>query len=154
MTVITRSAEKAAEAKTTLGVDDAIVTSEEGALQKAANTLDVILDTVSAQHDVRSYLQLLRTDGRLLLVGVAPEPFAVGAFDIVAKRLTIGGSLIGGIAETQELLDFCGEHNITADVELISCAKVNEAYERLLRSDVKYRFVMDIENTINDAPAE
>mmetsp|Transcript_18061 Transcript_18061/g.44882 ORF Transcript_18061/g.44882 Transcript_18061/m.44882 type:complete len:355 (+) Transcript_18061:1722-2786(+) len=154
VTIITRSADKAKEAIEKLGAHDAIITSEEGAIAKRASSLDFILDTVSAAHSLKDYLPLMKVNGRFILVGVPSEPFALNSFDVVMKRLTVGGSLIGGIEETQEMLDFCGEHNIVADIELISCEKVNEAYERLARSDVRYRFVLDIENTIGDAPSQ
>ncbi len=104
----------------------------------------VILDAISAEHDINTYIQLLRRDGNITLVGAPPKPLAVAGFGLVFKRRSLSGSLIGGIAETQEMLDFCGKHNITADVEVIPIQKVNEAYERMLKSDVKYRFSIDM----------
>jgi len=99
---------------------------------------------VSAHHDINAYINLLRRDGTLTLVGAPETPLAVSAFNLLFGRRTLSGSIIGGIPETQEMLDFCGAHNITADVEVIPIQKVNEAYERLLKSDVKYRFSIDL----------
>jgi uncharacterized zinc-type alcohol dehydrogenase-like protein len=113
-------------------------------MKKHASSFDFILDAVSAEHDINTYIQLLRRDGNITLVGAVPKPLAVPAFGLLFKRRGLSGSLIGGIAETQEMLDFCGKHNITADVEVIPIQKVNEAYERLLKSDVKYRFSIDM----------
>jgi uncharacterized zinc-type alcohol dehydrogenase-like protein len=113
-------------------------------MEKHAGTFDFILDTVSAEHDIRAYLELLARDGRVTLVGAPPKPLAVPAFSLIGGRHSLSGSAIGSLAETQEMLDFCGEHNITADVEVIPIQKVNEAYERLLKSDVKYRFSIDM----------
>jgi uncharacterized zinc-type alcohol dehydrogenase-like protein len=104
----------------------------------------MILDTVSAAHDLHPYLHALKRDGNLTLVGAPDEPHAVSAFGLIFGNKSLSGSLIGGIRQTQEMLDFCGEHGITADVEVIPIQKVNEAYERLLRSDVKYRFSIDM----------
>jgi alcohol dehydrogenase (NADP+) len=103
-----------------------------------------VLDAVSAQHDINSYLNLLRVDGSLALVGAPEHPLPVAAFSLIPFRRSFAGSMIGGIPETQEMLDFCGRHNIVSDIELISIQQVNEAYERLLNSDVKYRFVIDM----------
>jgi alcohol dehydrogenase (NADP+) len=102
------------------------------------------LDAVSAEHDINAYIQLLRRDGNITLVGATPKTLAVSAFALIYGRRSLSGSPIGGIAETQEMLDFCDKHNITADVEVIPIQKVNEAYERMLRSDVKYRFSIDM----------
>ena len=113
-------------------------TSDE--MQKHAGSFDFILDTVSADHDINAYINLLGRDGNITLVGAPEKPLAVAAFGLIFGRRSLSGSPIGGIAETQEMLDFCGEHNITADVEVIPIQKVNEAYERLLKSDVKYRY--------------
>jgi uncharacterized zinc-type alcohol dehydrogenase-like protein len=113
-------------------------------MQKNAESFDFILDTVSAAHDIDAYLSLLRRDGNLTIVGAPPKPLPVTAFSLISRRRSFSGSNIGGIAETQEMLDFCGEHNITADVEVIPIQKVNEAYERLLKADVKYRFSIDM----------
>jgi uncharacterized zinc-type alcohol dehydrogenase-like protein len=113
-------------------------------MKKQAGSFDFILDAVSADHDINSYINLLGVDGNLTLVGAPAEPLRVPAFSLIARRHSLSGSMIGGIAETQEMLDFCGAHNITADVEVIPIQKVNEAYERLLKSDVKYRFSIDM----------
>jgi uncharacterized zinc-type alcohol dehydrogenase-like protein len=113
-------------------------------MEKHVESFDFILDTVSAQHDIAAYLELLARDGNITLVGAPPKPLAVPAFSLIGGRHSLSGSAIGGLAETQEMLDFCGEHNITANVEVIPIQKVNEAYERLLKSDVKYRFSIDM----------
>ena len=127
-----------------LGADDVVVSRNSDEMQKHAGSFDFILDTVSADHDVNAFLNLLRLDGHIVLVGAPPKPLAVSAFSLITGRRSLAGSNIGGIAETQEMLDFCGTHNITADVEVIPIQKVNEAYERLLKSDVKYRFSIDM----------
>jgi uncharacterized zinc-type alcohol dehydrogenase-like protein len=127
-----------------LGADDVVVSRDTEQMKKHAGSFDFILDAVSAEHDINTYIQLLRRDGNITLVGAVPKPLAVPAFGLLFKRRSLSGSLIGGIAETQEMLDFCGKHNITADVEVIPIQKVNEAYERLLKSDVKYRFSIDM----------
>jgi alcohol dehydrogenase (NADP+) len=127
-----------------LGADDVVVSRDANEMAKHAESFDFVLDTVSADHDVDAYLKLLRRDGNLTLVGAPGKPLAVTAFTLLMRRRSLSGSAIGGIAETQEMLDFCGKHGITADVEVIPAQKVNEAYERLLRSDVKYRFAIDM----------
>ncbi len=127
-----------------LGADEAVVSRNAGEMQKHAGSFDFILDTVAADHDVNAYLNLLAHDGTLTLVGAPEKPMPVSAFSLLMGRRNLAGSVIGGIAETQEMLDFCGAHNITADVEVIPIQKVNEAYERLVRSDVKYRFSIDM----------
>jgi uncharacterized zinc-type alcohol dehydrogenase-like protein len=127
-----------------LGADEVVVSRDANRMQKHAGTFDFILDTVSAQHDINAYLSLLRLDGNLTLVGAPPKPLAVSAFGLIVGRRSLSGSAIGGLRETQEMLDFCGKHGITANVEVIPIQKVNEAYERLLRSDVKYRFAIDM----------
>jgi uncharacterized zinc-type alcohol dehydrogenase-like protein len=127
-----------------LGADDVVVSRNENEMQKHGNSFDFILDTVSADHDINAYLNLLARDGTLALVGAPPTPLAVMAFALIPGRHSLSGSTIGGIAETQEMLDFCGEHNITCDVEVIPIQKINEAYDRLLKSDVKYRFSIDM----------
>jgi uncharacterized zinc-type alcohol dehydrogenase-like protein len=113
-------------------------------MAKHQGSFDFILDAVSSDHDVNAYLSLLRHDGSMTLVGLPEKPLAVPAFGLVFGRKSLSGSPIGGIRETQEMLDFCGKHNLTADVEVIPIQKVNEAYERLLKSDVKYRFSIDM----------
>ncbi len=127
-----------------LGADEVVVSSNEEEMQKHAGTFDFILDSVSADHDINAYLNLLRIDGNLTLVGAPSKPLGLSAFGLIMGRRSISGSLIGGLAETQEMLDFCGKHNITSDVEVIPIQKINEAYERLLKSDVKYRFSIDM----------
>ena len=127
-----------------LGADEVVVSRNTDEMQKHAGSFDFILDAVSANHDINIYLNLLGRDGNLTLVGAPEKPFAVSAFSLLFGRRSFSGSIIGGIRETQEMLDFCGAHNITADVEVIPIQKVNEAYERLLRSDVKYRFSIDM----------
>jgi alcohol dehydrogenase (NADP+) len=127
-----------------LGADEVIVSRNTAEMEKHAGTFDFILDTVSAQHDINSYIALLARDGNLTLVGAPPQPLNVSAFSLIFGRHSLSGSAIGGIAETQEMLDFCGEHNITADVEVIPIQKVNEAYDRLAKADVKYRFSIDM----------
>jgi uncharacterized zinc-type alcohol dehydrogenase-like protein len=127
-----------------LGADEVILSKNAGEMAKHAGTFDVILDCVSAQHDVNAYLNLLRTGGNLTLVGAPEKPLPVSAFGLLFGNKTLSGSMIGGIAQTQETLDFCGTHGITADVEVIPVQKVNEAYERMLEGDVKYRFVIDM----------
>jgi uncharacterized zinc-type alcohol dehydrogenase-like protein len=127
-----------------LGADEVVVSSDAAAMQKQAFSFDFILDCVSADHDINAYLNLLGKDGNLTLVGAPSKPLSVAAFSVIMGRRSLSGSMIGGIAETQEMLDFCGEHNITSDVEVIPIQKVNEAYERLLKGDVKYRFVIDM----------
>jgi uncharacterized zinc-type alcohol dehydrogenase-like protein len=127
-----------------LGADEVVVSRNANEMQKHAGSFDFILDAVAADHDINAYINLLRRDGNITLVGAPEKPFAVAAFGLIFGRRSLSGSLIGGIAETQEMLDFCGAHNITADVEVIPIQKVNEAYDRLLKSDVKYRFTIDM----------
>jgi uncharacterized zinc-type alcohol dehydrogenase-like protein len=127
-----------------LGADEVVVSRNTDEMQKHAGSFDFILDTVSAEHDINQYLNLLRLDGNLTLVGAPPKPLALSSFGLIFGRRSVSGSNIGGLPETQEMLDFCGEHNITADVEVIRIQKVNEAYERLAKSDVKYRFSIDM----------
>jgi uncharacterized zinc-type alcohol dehydrogenase-like protein len=127
-----------------LGADEVVVSRNSDEMQKHAGSFDFILDTVSADHDINAYLNLLGLEGNLTLVGAPPKPLAVSAFSLIMGNHSLSGSNIGGLPETQEMLDFCGEHHITADVEVIPIQKVNEAYERLLKSDVKYRFSIDM----------
>ncbi|HLJ40847.1 MAG TPA: NAD(P)-dependent alcohol dehydrogenase [Candidatus Acidoferrales bacterium] len=127
-----------------LGADEVVISRNADEMQKHAESFDFILDAVSADHDINAYINLLRRDGNLTLVGAPAKPLAISAFSLIMRRRSFSGSNIGGIAETQEMLDFCGKHNITADVEVIPIQKVNEAYERLLKSDVKYRFSIDM----------
>jgi uncharacterized zinc-type alcohol dehydrogenase-like protein len=127
-----------------LGADEIVVSRNADEMLKHTESFDFILDTVSADHDINAYINLLRRDGNLTIVGAPPKPLAVSALGLIMRRRSLSGSPIGGLAETQEMLDFCGKHNITADVEVIPIQKVNEAYERLLKSDVKYRFSIDM----------
>jgi uncharacterized zinc-type alcohol dehydrogenase-like protein len=127
-----------------LGADDIVISSKGNEMQKHAGSFDFILDCVASDHDINAYLNLLAHDGDLTLVGAPEKPLSVSAFALLFGRRSLSGSLIGGLAETQEMLDFCGKHNITADVEVIPIQKVNEAYERMLKGDVKYRFSMDM----------
>jgi uncharacterized zinc-type alcohol dehydrogenase-like protein len=141
--VFTTSPEKIEDAQR-LGADEVVVSRNTAEMEKHAGTFDFILDTVSAHHDINSYLSLLARDGNLTLVGAPPQPLNVAAFSLIGGRHSLSGSAIGGLRETQEMLDFCGKHNITSDVEVIPIQKVNEAYERLAKSDVKYRFSIDM----------
>jgi alcohol dehydrogenase (NADP+) len=127
-----------------LGADEVVVSKDADAVQKHAGSFDFILDAVAADHDLNVYLNLLKRDGTLTLVGVPPNPVPVAAFSLIAGRKQLAGSMIGGIPETQEMLDFCAEHGITSDIELIRMGQINEAYERMLKGDVKYRFVIDM----------
>src|ERR1700733_6166193 len=127
-----------------LAADAVVVSRNANEMQKHTESFDFILDAVSADHDINAYISLLRRDGNLTIVGAPAKPLAVSAFGLIMRRRSFSGSNIGGIAETQEMLDFCGKHNITADVEVIPIQKVNEAYERLVKSDVKYRFSIDM----------
>jgi len=141
--LFTTSPGKTADAKR-LGAREVVLSRDEEAMKRHVSSFDFILDTVGAKHDLNAYLELLKRDGTLTLVGIAPEPALVGAFPLIRRRRSLAGSLIGGIAETQEMLDFCAERGITSDIELIAIDKINEAYERMLKSDVKYRFVIDM----------
>lgn len=141
--LFTTSQHKAADA-VRLGADEVILSKDIAAMQKHAGSFDFILDTASADHDLNAYLQLLKLNGTMTLVGAPPKPLGVASFNLIMKRRHLAGSTIGGIRETQEMLDFCGEKGITADIELIRIQQINEAYERLLKSDVKYRFVIDM----------
>jgi len=132
------------EAALRLGADEAVVSRNPDEMKRHAGSFDFILDTVAADHDVGAYIQLLCRDGNITLVGAPAKPLAVPAFGLLLGRRSLSGSPIGGIRETQEMLDFCGAHHITADVEVIPIQKVDEAYERLLRSDVRYRFSIDM----------
>ncbi|MCL9669290.1 NAD(P)-dependent alcohol dehydrogenase [Rosenbergiella epipactidis] len=127
-----------------LGADEVVISKDAEQMEAQVNSFDLILNTVAAQHDLTQFIRLLKRDGHLALVGVPEHDHpAPSVAELVFKRRTVGGSLIGSIAETQEMLDFCGEHNITADIELINIDQINDAYERMLKSDVKYRFVID-----------
>jgi len=148
VTVFTTSQSKVEDAKR-LGADHAVLSTDAEQMKTYTGKLNFIIDTVSAKHDINSYLNLLKHDGTVVLVGLPPEPLQVGAFNVVVGRKSFAGSNIGGIAETQEMLDFCAEHNITADIELINVDQVNEAFVRLEKGDVKYRFVIDMTSLKN-----
>lgn len=143
VSVFSHSMKKEGDAKR-LKADHFYDTSNKDTFKKLANSFDLIINTVSAKIDWNEYLTLLKRDGTLVILGIPEENVPVGAFSLVGGRRSLAGSLIGGIKETQEMLDFCGKHNITSDIELIDIEKVNEAYERVLKSDVRYRFVIDI----------
>lgn len=143
--VFTTSPSKKADA-VRLGAHEVIVSTDPEAMQAHAGTFDFILDCVSAEHDINAYLGMLNVDGHLTLVGAPEKPLPVSAFSLILGRKSFAGSMIGGIAETQEMLDFCAEHNITCDIEMIRMDQINEAYERMLKSDVKYRFVIDMKS--------
>jgi uncharacterized zinc-type alcohol dehydrogenase-like protein len=141
--LFTTSPNKTADAKR-LGAHEVVVSKNEGEMKEHATSFDFILDTVSAQHDLNAYLALVKRDGTLTLVGAPPEAIPLEAFSLIHRRRQLAGSLIGGIEETQEMLDFCAEHGITCDIEMIPIHQINEAYERMLKSDVKYRFVIEM----------
>ena len=141
--LFTTSANKADDAKR-LGAHEIVISKDEDAMKAKALSCDFIIDTVSARHDMNAYLNLLKRDGTLCLVGASPEPIPVDAFSLIRWRHSLAGSLIGGIAETQEMLDFCADRGIGCDIEKIRIDYINDAYERMIRSDVKYRFVIDI----------
>ena len=141
--LFTTSANKIEDAKK-LGAHEVVISKDEDAMNKHTISCDFIVDTVSAKHDMNAYLNLLKRDGTLCLVGASPDPIPVDAFSVIRWRRSFAGSLIGGIAETQEMLDFCADRGITCDVERIKIDYINEAYERMVRSDVKYRFVIDM----------
>jgi len=141
--LFTTSQGKVADGKR-LGADEVVISKDAAAMAKHASSFDLIIDTVSADHDLNAYMALLKLDATLVMVGAPPNPQAVSVFSLLMPRRQLAGSLIGGIAETQEMLDFCGTHNIVCDIELIRMQQINEAYERMLRSDVKYRFVIDM----------
>ena len=141
--LFTTSADKVADAKR-LGADEVVLSGNQEAVDEHAGTFHFILDTVSANHDLDVYLNLLKRDGTLTLVGLPPEPVPLDAFPLIRYRRSLAGSLIGGIPETQEMLDYCAEHGFACDIELIRMDQINEAYERMLKSDVKYRFVIDM----------
>src|SRR5881296_2093255 len=127
-----------------LGADEVVVSRNADEMKKHEGSFDFILDAVSADHDVNAYITLLKHDGTLTLVGIPAEPEAIGAMPLVRRRRRLAGSLIGGIAETQEMLDFCADRGIACDIEMIPMENINKAYERMLKSDVKYRFVIDV----------
>jgi alcohol dehydrogenase (NADP+) len=143
VTVLSHSEKKQADAKR-LGAREFYATSKQDTFTTLAKRFDFILDTVSAPHDLNAYLELLKTDGTMILVGAPDKPAQLEAFPLILKRRRLVGSLIGGIKETQEMLDFCAKHKLGADVEVIPIQQINAAYDRLLRGDVRYRFVIDM----------
>jgi len=143
VTMLSHTAAKEADAKR-LGAHKFVLTSDAAQTKQVIGYFDFILDTVSAEHDYSFYLSLLRTNGVMVCVGVPPTPAQIPATNLIFGRKSIAGSLIGGIAETQEMLDFCAEHNVVSDIELIAIKDINEAYERMLKGDVRYRFVIDL----------
>lgn len=143
VTMLSRSPGKEKDAQK-LGAHHFELTTQEERMKKMAGTFDFIIDTVSAKHDYNEYLSLLRTNGVMVLLGVPPEPSEVQAVQLIFGRRSLVGSLVGGIQETQEMLDYCAEHNIVSDVEIINIDEINEAYERTIKGDVRYRFVIDM----------
>jgi uncharacterized zinc-type alcohol dehydrogenase-like protein len=141
--LFTTSPNKTADALR-LGADEVVISKNEAEMQKHAGSFDFILDAVSAEHNLNAYLDLLKLDGTLTMVGAPPNPLPVGVGSLLFRRRRLAGSIIGGLRETQEMLDFCGEHGIASDIEMIKIQRINEAYDRLLKSDVKYRFVIDM----------
>ena len=127
-----------------LGADEVVLSTDPAAMKAHAGTLDFILDTASAPHALEPYLALLKQDGTLTMVGLPEKPPAVAPFALIGRRLSVAGSMIGGMEETQQMLDYCGQHNITSEVEVIPIQQINEAFERMLKQDVKYRFVIDM----------
>ena len=143
VTQFTTSESKIADAKR-LGADDVVISKDEAAMAKQTGSFDFIIDCVSAEHDITAYLNLLRLDGAVCLVGLPEKPVVVPPFSVTANRRSLAGSNIGGMQETQEMLDYCAEHNIVSDIELIGVDTIDEAYDRVVKSDVKYRFVIDM----------
>ncbi|MGC3961031.1 MAG: NAD(P)-dependent alcohol dehydrogenase [Verrucomicrobiota bacterium] len=141
--LFTTSPSKVADGKR-LGAHEVVISKDDAQMAAHANSFDFILDAVSATHDINAYLNLLKRDGNLTLVGAPEKPLPVASFPLIFRRRSFSGSLIGGLPETQEMLDFCGQHNITCDIEMIRMDEINTAYERMLKSDVKYRFVIDM----------
>ena len=143
VTVLSTSPQKEADARK-LGAHNFVVTTDEAQMKAARGTFDFILDTVSAAHDMNMYLSLLKTDGTMICVGAPSQPAPVAAFSLLGGRKRLAGSAIGGIKETQEMLDYCAEHGIVSDIELIAIKDIKQAYERMLKGDVRYRFVIDM----------
>ncbi len=143
VTLLSHSASKEADARR-LGAHEFVATSAPGAFRRVAGRFDLLLDTVSAEHDLNRYLGAVKVDGAMVLVGVPPQPAPLNAFSLIGGRKTLAGSLIGGIAETQEMLDFCAERKIAADVEVIPVQAIDAAYDRMVKGDVRYRFVIDL----------
>ncbi len=142
VTVISTSPSKKDDAKR-LGAHEFVVSRNESEMQKVVNTFDFLIDTVAAVHDINSLINLLKRDSTMILVGASPESFGLNPFPLLFKRRRLVGSVIGGIRETQEMLDYCGEHGIVSDVEVIAAKQINDAYERTIKGDVRYRFSLD-----------
>ncbi|MED6209268.1 cinnamoyl-Coa reductase [Stylosanthes scabra] len=151
VTVISSSPNKEAEAIHVLGADSFLLSSDPEKMKAATGTIDYIIDTISAVHSLVSLLGLLKLTGKLVTVGLPSKPLELPIFPLVAGRKLIGGSKSGGLKETQEMLDFCGKHNITANIELIKMDEINTAIERLSKADVKYRFVIDVANSLSSS---
>jgi len=143
VTMLSHTASKEKDAAR-LGAHHFVLTSDAEQVKKVMGSFDFILDTVSADHDYNFYLGLLKANGVMVCVGAPPSPAQIPAFNLIFGRKSIAGSLIGGIAETQEMLDYCAEHDIVSDIELIAMKDINEAYERMLKGEVRYRFVIDM----------
>ena len=143
VTVLSTSPSKEEAAKA-LGAHHFVVTSDPAQLEAVKGSFDFILDTVSAEHDMNLYLSLLKTNGTHICVGVPSEPYAIQPFSLLAGRKSVSGSGIGGLPETQEMLDYCAEHNIVSDIEMIDMKDITAAYDRMLKGDVRYRFVIDM----------
>jgi uncharacterized zinc-type alcohol dehydrogenase-like protein len=143
VTMLSHTASKEKDARR-LGAHHFALTSDEAQVKALANSFDFILNTVSAAHDYNTYLGMLKTNGVMVCVGAPPAPAHVPAFNLIFQRRSLAGSLIGGLPETQEMLDYCAEHNIVSDVEVIAIKDINEAYERMIKGDVRYRFVIDM----------
>jgi uncharacterized zinc-type alcohol dehydrogenase-like protein len=143
VTLFTTSPQKTADAMR-LGAAEVVISKDEEAMEKEAKRFDFVIDTVSASHDLNACLALLKRDGVLVLIGIPADPVPVNAFNLIVPRRQLAGSLIGGIAETQEMLDFCAERGIACDIELIGIDQINQAYDRMLKRDVQYRFVIDM----------
>jgi uncharacterized zinc-type alcohol dehydrogenase-like protein len=141
--LFTTSPNKTADARR-LGADEVVISKNEAEMQKHQESFDFILDTVSGDHDLNAYINLLKLDGAMTLVGAPPTPPSIKAFGLLFRRRSLSGSIIGGIRETQEMLDFCAAHDLASDIEMIPIQQINQAYERLLKADVKYRFVIDM----------
>jgi uncharacterized zinc-type alcohol dehydrogenase-like protein len=151
--LFTTSPGKVADGKR-LGADEVVISRDPEQMAKHAGSFDFILDTVAATHDLDPFLNLLGRDGTLCLVGAPEQPHpSPGVFNLIFKRRSLAGSLIGGIRETQEMLDFCAEHGIVSDIEMIAMKDINTAYERMLKSDVRYRFVIDMATLKEEAKA-
>ncbi|KRD31951.1 hydroxyacid dehydrogenase [Lysobacter sp. Root916] len=150
VTVLSTSESKR-EAALALGAQDFAATRDPAVFKRLARSFDFIIDSVSGEHDYNAYLSLLKVDGTMVLLGIPETPAPVAAGVLITKRRRLAGSMIGGIAETQEMLDFCAEHGVASDIELIDIAQINEAYERMIKGDVRYRFVIDIASLENTA---